>query len=60
MGELPESLAAICRTQLSIQKLLVEAYRQRSRNLLLQALLLDPCVDSLYRAEKLTDEMYRR
>ncbi len=59
VGDLPEGLAAICRTQVSIQKLLVEAYRERSRNLLLQALLLDPCVDSLCRAEKLIDEMYR-
>ncbi len=59
VGDLPEGLAGICRTQISIQKLLVEAYRQRSRNLLLQALLLDPCVDSLRRAEKLIAEMYR-
>jgi len=57
VGSLPEALAAFIRTQVSIQKLLIEAYRQRSKNLLLQALLLDPVVDSVSRAEKFLDEM---
>jgi alpha-galactosidase len=57
--ELPEPLAALMHTQVSIQKLLVEAYRQRSRKLLLHALLLDPVVDSIRRAEALIDDMYQ-
>jgi alpha-galactosidase/6-phospho-beta-glucosidase family protein len=56
-GPLPEALAAFCRTQVSIQRLLIEAYRQRSRRLLLQALLLDPCIDSVRRAEEMLDAM---
>ena len=57
VGPLPEAIAAMCRSQISIQKLLVAAYRERSRDLLLQALLLDPIVDSVSRARLLIDEM---
>jgi alpha-galactosidase len=57
IGPLPEAIAAFCRTQVSIQKILVEAYAKRSKNLLLQALLLDPVVDSVQRAERMLDEM---
>jgi alpha-galactosidase/6-phospho-beta-glucosidase family protein len=42
---------------LSIQRLITEAYRTRSKKLLLQALLLDPVVNSVIEAEKLLDEM---
>ena len=57
VGPIPEALAAFTRTQISIQLLLVEAYKKRSKNLLLQALLLDPVVDSCERAEKMLDYM---
>jgi alpha-galactosidase len=57
VGPLPEAPAAYMRTQISIQRLVTEAYRTRSRNLLLQALLLDPVVDSIGEAEALLDEM---
>jgi alpha-galactosidase len=57
IGPIPEGLAAFCRTQCSIQKLLVEAYRERSKNLLLQTLLLDPVVDSVANAERLMEDM---
>ena len=57
IGPLPEGIAAFCRTQVSIQKLLVEAYRTRSRKVLLQALLVDPVVDSVGKAEAMLDEM---
>ena len=57
VGPLPEAIAAMCRSQISIQKLLVAAYRERSRDLLLQALLLDPIVGSVSRARQLIDEM---
>lgn len=46
MQPLPEAIAAMIRVQGSIQKLIVEAYAERSRNKLLQALLLDPTVKS--------------
>ncbi len=57
IGPLPEALAAYCRTQCSIQKLLVQAYRERSRKLLLHALLIDPVVNSIANAEKMLDDM---
>ncbi len=57
VGALPEALAAFSRTQISIQKLLVEAYRKKSKNLLLQALLVDPIVNNVTKAEKMIDEM---
>jgi alpha-galactosidase len=57
IGPLPEALAAYCRTQVSIQKLIVEAFVKRSRNLLLQALLLDPVVNSVANAGKMLDDM---
>jgi len=49
----------MCHIQVSIHKLLVEAYRGRSKKLLLQALLIDPVVDSIERAEKMMEEMLR-
>jgi alpha-galactosidase len=57
VGPLPEGPAAYIRTQTSIQRLITEAYRTRSRNLLLQALLLDPVVNAITEAENLLDEM---
>jgi len=54
---MPEALAAFCRTQASIQKLLVQAYKERSKKLLLQALLVDPVVDSVSSAEQMLDYM---
>ncbi len=57
VGPIPEPLAAISRTQVTIQELLVEGYRQRSRKLLLQALLLDPVIDSVRQAERLLSVM---
>jgi alpha-galactosidase len=57
VGPLPEPIAALCRTQISIQKLIVEAYRRRSKNLLLQALALDPVVDSVSRARRMMDRL---
>ena len=57
VGSLPEGFAAQIRLQHSIQKLLVEAYQQHSKKLLLQALLLDPVVDSAINAEKLLECM---
>lgn len=57
LAPIPEALLAFCRTQASIQQLVAEAYGQRSRNLLLQALLVDPVVNSIQNAEKMLDHM---
>ncbi len=59
VGKISEPLAAICRTQYAIHNLLTEAYRTQSRRLLLQALLLDPAIDSVTAAEKMLDEMLK-
>ncbi len=42
VGRLPEGFAALVRHQQSIQRLVVKAYAEKSRKLLLQALLMDP------------------
>lgn len=57
IAALPEGVASMCRTQMSIQKLTVLAYKERSKNLLLQALLLEPTVDDIPKAEALIDDM---
>lgn len=59
MAPLPEAIAALIRTQGSIQKLIVEAYAERSRNKLLQAILLDPTVKSYRGAVAMMDELLR-
>ena len=59
VGPLPEAIAAMCRVQISIQNLLVEAYRERSRKLLLQALLLEPTVDDATQATDMMKTMLR-
>jgi alpha-galactosidase len=45
------------RTQASINKLLVEAYAEGSRNKLLQAILLEPTVHAYRPAVEMVDEM---
>ncbi len=42
VGRLPEGFAALVRHQQSIQRLVVKAFAEKSRRLLLQALLMDP------------------
>lgn len=57
IAPLPEGVASMCRTQMSIQKLTVMAYKERSKNLLLQTLLLEPTVDDIPKAEALINDM---
>ena len=59
MDRLPEAILALLRTQTSINRLLVDAFRDRSRHTLLQALLLDPTTESYRQAVGLVNEMYR-
>ena len=57
MKALPEAIAALLRTQASIQQLIVEAYAEGSKDKLLQAILLDPVIDSYRGAVQMMEEM---
>jgi alpha-galactosidase len=57
VGPLKEPFAVFLRTQVSINKLVAEGYATKSRKRLLQALLLDPYVNSIASAEQMLDEM---
>ncbi len=59
MRRLPEAVLALMRTQASINRLLVDAFRHRSRWMLLRALLLDPTTESYRAAVNLVNEMFR-
>ncbi|GGD68453.1 family 4 glycosyl hydrolase [Microbacterium murale] len=56
MEPLPEGILAMIQLHGSIHKLLVEAYAEQSKQKLLQAILLDPVVDSHNRAVAMLDE----
>ena len=56
-GDLSEGFTAQIRLQHSIQNILVEAYVSGSKNLLLQALMLDPVAISPAKAEAMVDHM---
>lgn len=57
VGALPEPFAAHLRTQCEIVVTVTEAYRTRSRKLLLQALLLDPCISGVAQARAILEDM---
>lgn len=57
MNPLPEAIAAMIRTQASIHQLVIDAYVNKSRNCLLQAVLLDPTVSNYYNAVCAINEM---
>ncbi|MCY3546664.1 MAG: alpha-galactosidase [Gemmatimonadetes bacterium] len=59
MARLPEGILALLRTQTSITRLLVDAFKSGSRRPLLQALLLDPTTESYRQAVGLINEMCR-
>jgi alpha-galactosidase len=59
IGDLPKPLAAFCRRDIDQMELIVEAGVSGDRNLVLQAMLLDPVVDSVRVAERVLDEMMR-
>jgi len=58
-GSLPEQIACLCRLQIDIQQLLITAYAEKSKKLLLQALLLEPTVDSEKRCREMMAEFFR-
>jgi alpha-galactosidase len=55
--ELPEAILALLRTQVSINRLLIEAFDEQSKNKLLQAILLEPTVNSYNNAVSCMNEM---
>jgi alpha-galactosidase len=57
VGRLPTAIAAMCNQQISIQELAVEAAVTGERRLALQALLLDPVVESHRAAEAVLDDL---
>lgn len=57
VGAVPEPFAELMRRQIAINELTTEAYRTKSKKLLLQALVLDPVVTSVTAAERLLDDM---
>jgi alpha-galactosidase len=57
IGALPAGVTSMVRREQDIQELVVGAWAESSRDLALQALLLDPNVDSVRRAEMLLDRM---
>lgn len=58
VGRLPEGFASLIRQQQSVQRLMVDAIRHTSRDLLLQSLLLDPAiVGKALAVEKMLDYM---
>jgi alpha-galactosidase len=57
LGALPKGVAGLMRNQATVQDLTVEAALTGSRKIALQALLTDPVVDSVGRAEELLDTM---
>lgn len=57
MPPLPDGLAGMLQTQCVLNKLLVDAFEQKSKRLLLQTILLDPVVDSYKNAVFMVNEM---
>ncbi len=57
VGKLPESVSAYMNLQISIQNMITETYRTKSKKILLQTLLIDPFVNSIEKAKSLIDDM---
>ncbi len=57
MEPMPEAIAATIRLHASIHKLIVEAYSEKSKDKLLQAILIEPTVNSYRNAVEMCNEM---
>jgi len=57
LGEYPKGIAALLRTQYSVQDLVVEAAITKSKDLALQALLADPVVENYWQAKSILNQM---
>ena len=58
LGPLPDAIAKLLHTQVNVQQLAVEAAVHASKEIALQALLIDPVVNSASAAVKLLDELW--
>ncbi len=58
VGSLPSAIAKLCMIQIGVQQMAVEAAVYGSRELAMQALLIDPVVNSVDAAEKILDELW--
>ncbi|NVN88307.1 MAG: alpha-glucosidase/alpha-galactosidase [Rhodopseudomonas sp.] len=58
LGPLPDPIAKLLHIQVSVQQLAVEAAMHGSKEIALQALLIDPVVNSASAAVKLLDELW--
>ena len=58
IGDLPKSLAALLRTEASVQDLCVEAVLKKSKELAIACLAIDSNVGSLEMAENMFNEMF--
>jgi alpha-galactosidase len=58
LGPLPDAVAKLMNIQVSVQQLAVEAAMRASKELALQALLIDPVVNSATAAQRLLDELW--
>jgi alpha-galactosidase len=58
LGPLPDAIAKLLNTQVNVQQLAVEAAVHASKEIALQALLIDPVVNSASAAVKLLDELW--
>ena len=58
LGPLPDGIAKLLHMQASVQQLAVEAAMHASKELALQALLIDPVINSTAAAEKILDELW--
>jgi len=59
IGVLPRPLAAFCRRDIDLAEMTVEAAVSGSKKVILQAMLLDPVIDSITVAEKVLDAMLK-
>jgi alpha-galactosidase len=58
LGPLPDAIAMLLATQVAVQELAVEAAVHASKEIALQALLIDPVVNSADAAVRLLDELW--
>ena len=58
LGPLPDAIAKLLHIQVNVQELAVEAAMRGSKEIALQALLIDPVVNSASAAVKLLDELW--
>ena len=58
LGPLPDPIAKLLTMQVNVQQLAVEAAVHASKEIALQALLIDPVVNSAEAAQRILDELW--